>query len=170
MSLTLQVFDTVLLQINQGCSKIHPTDRSKIGKHARYTKSPRRTLSKSAIENQVLRFNFSVGHSSKHQWWQHQKNRPEDTDTGSGELRLRAEKIEMAFNEKEMQKFLATLQRYAATFQFSITIEGWWVISRHAISGCIRNSLEPEFELPSANLIMSGLRDVSMTEKDLSLV
>ena len=35
------------------------------------------------------------------------------------------EKLKWPFTEKEMQKILATLQRCAATFQFSLTIEGW---------------------------------------------
>ena len=35
------------------------------------------------------------------------------------------EKLKWPFSEKEMQKILATLQRCAATFQFSLTIEGW---------------------------------------------
>lgn len=35
------------------------------------------------------------------------------------------EKLKWPFNEKEMQKILATLRKCAATFQFSLTIEGW---------------------------------------------
>lgn len=35
------------------------------------------------------------------------------------------EKLKWPFNEKEMQNFLATLRKCAATFQFSLTIEGW---------------------------------------------
>ena len=35
------------------------------------------------------------------------------------------EKLKWPFSEKEMLKFLATLQRCAATFQFALTIEGW---------------------------------------------
>ena len=35
------------------------------------------------------------------------------------------EKLKWPFTEKEMQKILATLRRCAATFQFSLTIEGW---------------------------------------------
>lgn len=35
------------------------------------------------------------------------------------------EKLKWPFNEKEMQKIPATLRKCAATFQFSLTIEGW---------------------------------------------
>ena len=35
------------------------------------------------------------------------------------------EKLKWPFNEKEMQMILVTLQRCAATFQFSLTVEGW---------------------------------------------
>ena len=35
------------------------------------------------------------------------------------------EKLKWPFNEKEMRRTLATLQRSAATFQLSLTIEGW---------------------------------------------
>ena len=35
------------------------------------------------------------------------------------------EKLKWPFTEKDMQKALATLRRCAATFQFSLTIEGW---------------------------------------------
>ena len=35
------------------------------------------------------------------------------------------EKLKWPFSEKEMQKILTTLRRCAATFQFSLTIEGW---------------------------------------------
>ena len=35
------------------------------------------------------------------------------------------EKLKWPFSEKEMQKILATLRSCAATFQFSLTIEGW---------------------------------------------
>lgn len=35
------------------------------------------------------------------------------------------EKLKWPFNEKEMQKILATLRKCAATFQFSLTIQGW---------------------------------------------
>lgn len=35
------------------------------------------------------------------------------------------EKLKWPFNEKEMQNLLATLRKCAATFQFSLTIEGW---------------------------------------------
>ena len=35
------------------------------------------------------------------------------------------ENLKWPFSEKETQKLLGTLQRCAATFQFSLTIEGW---------------------------------------------
>ena len=35
------------------------------------------------------------------------------------------EKLKWPFNEKEMPKILSTLRRCVATFQFSLTIEGW---------------------------------------------
>ena len=35
------------------------------------------------------------------------------------------EKLKWPFSEKEMQKILVTLRSCAATFQFSLTIEGW---------------------------------------------
>ncbi len=35
------------------------------------------------------------------------------------------EKLKWPFSEKEMQKTLTTLRRCAATFQFSLTVEGW---------------------------------------------
>ena len=35
------------------------------------------------------------------------------------------EKLKWPFSEKDMQKILATLRGCAATFQFSLTIEGW---------------------------------------------
>ena len=35
------------------------------------------------------------------------------------------ERLKWPVSEKEMQRILATLRRCAATFQFSLTIEGW---------------------------------------------
>lgn len=35
------------------------------------------------------------------------------------------EKLKWPFSEKDMLKILATLRRCAATFQFTLTIEGW---------------------------------------------
>lgn len=38
------------------------------------------------------------------------------------------ERLKWPFSEKEVQKLLETLQRYIHTFQFSLTVEGWYVI------------------------------------------
>ena len=37
------------------------------------------------------------------------------------------ERLKWPFSEKEVQKLLETLRRYIHTFQFSLTIEGWYV-------------------------------------------
>lgn len=38
------------------------------------------------------------------------------------------ERLKWPFSEKEVQKLLETLRRYIHTFQFSLTVEGWYVI------------------------------------------
>ena len=38
------------------------------------------------------------------------------------------ERLKWPFSEKEVQKLLKTLRSYIHTFQFSLTVEGWYVI------------------------------------------